>query len=123
MSDRAVAFLDILGFRKMVESQSAAELGLKFTAIVGRSLPAMNRKLHEFPSEPTFFPQHSLGDTRCVMHAFSDSIILMSHDESEYSSLGLLISAWRITQTLIGSKLPVRGAVAYGEMYVDAQNS
>jgi|ERR1019366_2296293 hypothetical protein len=124
MSARTVAFLDILGFRQMVESLSTEQLGSTFTSVVGQILPSMNRsRNHEFPKELTFFPQHSPGKSWCLNHTFSDSIILISHDNSENSSLALLLYALRTMQTLIAFRLPVRGAVTYGEMYVDTANA
>jgi hypothetical protein len=119
MTGRAVAFLDILGFRKLVESKSTEELGALFSNVIGRALPAMNRPFGEPHDEPTLFPQRPPNESWCISHSFSDSIILISHDESEASALALLIYALRVTQMLIASKLPVRGAIAFGDMYVD----
>jgi hypothetical protein len=48
---------------------------------------------------------------------------LISHDESEDSALALLIHSMHVTQTLIASKFPIRGAVAHVDMYVDTTNS
>jgi hypothetical protein len=119
MTGRTVAFLDILGFRKLVESRPTEELGTLFSAVIGGGLPAMNRPFGEPHNEPVLLAERPSNGTWCISHAFSDSIILISHDESESSALALLVFALRVTQMLIASKLPIRGAIAYDEMYVD----
>ncbi len=124
MTNRTVAFLDVLGFRQLIESKSADDIGGSFVKVVGHSVPAMNRK---FPVEgsghPTFFPDWDAERPWCINHSFSDSIILISNDESEEASLALLIYALRVTQIMMGSKYPVRGAIAHGEMFVDEKQS
>jgi len=116
---RTVAFLDILGFRKLVDSTSTEELGSRFSNVIGLVLRQLNQPLAGLQGGPTLFPQHPPGDPWCISYAFSDSIILISNDDSEDSAFELLVYALRVTQLLIASKLPVRGAISYGDMYVD----
>lgn len=124
MSNRTVAFLDILGFRQLIESKSAEEIGNRFAKVVGQLVPALNRKLpNERGGHPTFFPDWNPDRPWCIYHSFSDSIILISDDESEESSLALLIYSLRVTQIMLGSKLPVRGAIVHGEMFIDEGQS
>ena len=123
MTKRTVAFIDILGFKGIVDASSADELGEKFTNVIGKTLPALNGKIGDFPNEPTFFPNYPRDRPYCISFAFSDSIILISNDESEESCLALLIYSLRVSQILIGYGFPVRGAITFGEMYVDRENS
>ena len=123
MTKRTVAFIDILGFKSIVETSTADELGLRFTNVIGKSLSSLNRKLGDFPDEPTLFPNFTRDQSYCINFAFSDSIILVSKDESEESCLALLIFALRVSQILIGNRFPVRGAITYGDMYVDLARS
>lgn len=123
MTERTVAFIDILGFKEIVESSSASEIGARFSQIIGRTLPGMNRSIDEFPDEPTLLPGFSSSKPYCISYAFSDSVILISNDDSEESCLALLLYALRVSQVLIGCKFPVRGAITYGDMYVDLDNS
>ena len=123
MTERAVAFIDILGFKKMVEDSSADELGTRFTNLIDRIRDELNGNKHDFPNEPTFFPNSFSDQPYCISFVFSDSIILISNDESEESCLALLIYSLRTLQTLIYHSFPVRGAITFGEMYVDAGKS
>jgi len=123
MTNRTVAFIDILGFKEIVNSAPAHDIGTKFSNIIGKTLPAMNKSPRDFPDEPSFFPNFGVNEKYCISFAFSDSIILVSHDETEESCLALLIYALRVSQILIGSKFPVRGAISYGDMYIDLNNS
>lgn len=121
--NRTVAFLDILGFRAMVEAEPLETLGERFSKIIGDTLPAINRKFGEFTGEPTFFPDVPVGEEWCIAHAFSDSIILVATNDSERGCLALLIYALRATQALIALGLPVRGGVAHGELYINRRKS
>lgn len=121
--ERAVVFLDILGFRKLVSEQPAGELGQKFTRVVGQTLRAMNRPLLDPGTEPTLFPAHPADKTWCLSYAFSDSIIMVSHNNSQDACLAVLVYALRSMQYLLLSGFPVRGGAAFGEMYVDERAS
>lgn len=123
MKNRTVAFIDILGFKEIVKSGVTNDVGKKFSRILGKTLPGMNQPICNFPNEPSFFKNKSEKDAYCISYAFSDSIILISNDDSEESALAVLIYALRVSQIMIGHKFPVRGAITYGEMYVDEKNS
>lgn len=123
MTERTVAFIDILGFKELVKTNSADELGTRFTKIVSGIISNMNGKLDDLPSDLTFLPNFHCGEPYCISFVFSDSIILISNDESEESCLALLLYSLRVSQLLIGNNFPIRGAITFGEMYVDRDNS
>ena len=123
MTERTVAFIDILGFKKKVQTRSAEELGTEFTKILGGIIPKMNGKLDDLPNELTFLPNFQCGEQYCISFVFSDSIILISNDDSEESCLALLLYSLRVSQLLIGNDFPIRGAITFGDMYVDIKNS
>jgi hypothetical protein len=83
----------------------------------------MNQSASNMPGGLRFIPTESDGMDRCLKFTFSDSIILISHDETELGALKLLLYALRASQALIVHHFPVRGAISYGEMYVDQANS
>jgi hypothetical protein len=120
--DRTVAFLDILGFRSLVETEPIDKLGPRFEKLMP-ILPAFGRKLGDYTHEPSFFPQVAAKEDWCIVHMFSDSIILISGDDSETKCLALMVAALRMTQVLITSGLPVRGGIARGELYTDNRNT
>lgn len=123
MSNRAVAFLDILGFRRMVETRNSDELGTQMVQMIGQAIPLMNQRFLPAKADaPTFFPDWPLYAPWVIYYAFSDSVIFVSVNESEAACLALLLLAWRTTQVMIGTKFPVRGAVACGETFVDEEN-
>jgi hypothetical protein len=53
----------------------------------------------------------------CTQYIFSDSIILVSHDKDLNSCLKLIVYAWRLTQNFIAFEMPLRGGIAFGEVY------
>ncbi|MFA5055705.1 MAG: hypothetical protein WC562_05965 [Dehalococcoidia bacterium] len=120
--NRSVAFLDVLGFKQLVNSTSAEELGLAYTA-ASNNLGRLIRPLMEPGKEPTFFPSRDLEKPYCIKHTFSDSIILVSHDDTEQSALELLIYTLRVVQTLMVQKFLVRGGVSFGDMYINIKDA
>jgi hypothetical protein len=113
-----VAFLDILGFKNKIENIPLAELAGKYERLIIQT-DASNRPFMEFPGQPKLFPNHAVGVPYCQRFIFSDSIILISHDNSFESCLMLIVYCWRLMQTMLASGFPPRGAISYGEMYIN----
>jgi hypothetical protein len=118
---RTVAFFDVLGFRNLLAKQGAQVLGARYARVVGNNLEALRRPLLTSPDLPTLFPGHGQDQPWCMMHVFSDSIIFMSHDDSDSDCRKVLVFALRAMQMLIATKLPVRGGVAFDELFVDVE--
>jgi len=116
---RSVAFLDVLGFRRLVETTPADDLGNKFVKLTDVLFQHLNKPMVPNHQSPRLFPEHAPGLLWCTSHVFSDSMILISHDDSESDCLKLLVFVLRAMQVMIASNLPVRGAAAFGEMFVD----
>ena len=120
--NRAVAFIDVLGFKQKINSQSASDLGEKYRRVLGNALEKYSMDV-DFSSEPSFFPDMKSTDEYCISYVFSDSIILSSYDESESNCLRLLVFAFRLARTMIAQGFIIRGGISYGDMYVDSENS
>jgi len=116
--NRTVAFLDILGFGVMVNETPINELSKKYENLID-TLEYLIRPVYFTKEHSTLFPDHPTHSPWCVMNIFSDSIILISLDESLISSLKLIIYSWRLTQVCLSFKMPVRGAVTFGEIYIN----
>ncbi|MCJ7546552.1 MAG: hypothetical protein MUP30_06970 [Deltaproteobacteria bacterium] len=114
-----VAFLDILGFKESIYHVPLQDLANRYEYIVGKIGNWLNRPLPGEPQDISFFPKHGPGQEWCKRHIFSDSIILFSLDETSDSCLKLLLYAWKFTQILLGAGVPTRGAITYGEMYIN----
>jgi hypothetical protein len=118
---RIVAFLDVLGFRKWVETRPLAEIVNKYLAAADaaeemRDLTGLEREsssIEKAPASPA-----SLG-TLCHRYAFSDSIILVSMGAEDIDCLRLLAYAWRLSQFHFSIGLPLRGGVFRGEVFHD----
>lgn len=114
--NKTVAFLDVLGFRGMIKSTSLSELVRKYEFMVD-STAALNRPMFPEKELPTLFPNQTENEPWCNRYIFSDSIILISLNDDDISCLKLLVYAWRFTQALLVSGMPVRGAITHGEVY------
>lgn len=115
---RTVAFLDILGFRSMIKRFSIEELSKKYERLIDKT-DYVRYPLKLSEKAPRLFPHHPLSKPWCYKHIFSDSIILISHDQTDECCLKLLIYTWRLIQVCITSGMPIRGGVAFGDLYMN----
>lgn len=118
---RVVAFLDILGFEKLLLETSLDDLSKKYEALVNTARAQLFPM--QFEGEPTLFQGRDRNRPWCNQHIFSDSIILIANDDTEFACLELLVYVWRICQTFLGFSMPLRGAITFGEIYSNSTNN
>lgn len=118
-SRRAVCFLDILGFRKMLEQKPLLEIAESYDCFISAAM-GLNRSSPITTKDPQLFVKHSGDEVYCIRYIFSDSVILVAQDDDPISCLKLLVYAWRLVQATLAQRMSVRGAVACGEMYLDS---
>lgn len=114
-----VAFLDVMGFKKMVSEKPVHELANRYEYWLIDVPNHLLRPDPAYSAQPTLFPEHPPNMPLCQKHVFSDSIILISNSDKGMDCLKLLVYAWRLTQSLIGCGFPVRGGITHGEMYIN----
>ena len=119
MDFRTVALLDILGFKNRIKNTPLESLAKQYERAVAETANALNKPMGSSSQNPTLFSNKQGNEEYCKRFVFSDSIILFSNDHSEASALKLLIYTWRFMQALLGAGFPVRGGIAYGEVYVN----
>jgi hypothetical protein len=115
-SRRTVAFLDILGFRQAIMNTPLSDLAGNYERRIAEA-EAMLHPTGQKSGEPSLFPEHPVQTPLCQQFIFSDSIILVSIDDQAISTLKLLVHAWRLSQAFIAFKMPLRGGIAFGELY------
>lgn len=113
---RTVAFLDILGFRQTVLTTPLSELSEKYERQIAMA-DSMNHPESLVSNTPSLFPNHPPSTPLCQRFIFSDSIILVSLDDTAVSALKLLVHAWRLSQAFIAFQMPLRGGIAVGDLY------
>jgi hypothetical protein len=116
---RTVAFFDVLGFRNLLAKEGTQRLGERYIQ-VSANLDALLKPFLTDPSLPMLFPDQG-QEPWCITHVFSDSLIFISHGESESDCRKLLVYALRAMQVLLASKLPVRGGLAFDELFINQQ--
>ncbi len=119
---RALAFIDILGFRDLVMSTSLDDLAPKYERVLD-TVEAFNHPLGLGDGKAKLFPEATSGESWCLKYIFSDPLILIALDDTENSCLKLLVYAWRLSQVLLSMGMPLRGGVVHGELYVDTAKS
>ena len=118
MSDkRAVGFLDVLGFKNLIETMPLEALAGKYEALV-EQVRALLRP-QSVNDHPTLFPNRGVGHQWCIQSIFSDSIILVANEDTDEACLELLVYAWRLSQLFLAAGMPLRGALHYDEMHVN----
>jgi len=102
-----VAYFDILGFKKLVEEETKSS-GLEIFVQTDylKILKELEEKRQYYPSD-------------IVYTWASDSFVLFTLKDDSVHFGHLLKSAGHFFTCLIQDKLPVRGAISYGEFYAD----
>ena len=118
---RAVAFIDVLGFREKIETLPLDKLAFDYERVVGQ-IRSLNHPFGVAPGVTSLFPASASNDSWCIQHIFSDSIIVVALGDDDESLLKLLVYVWRLTQSLLAFGMHPRGAVAFGEMYVNERD-
>jgi len=118
ISKRTVAFFDILGFKALVKKYPIDELAKKYKMLIDQT-EGLNRPLIKDENILSLFPNHPKNRPWCIKYLFSDAIILISENSDGVSCLKLLVYGWRLSQLCIVHKMPLRGGISYGDIYID----
>lgn len=105
-AERYVAFLDIMGFKDMVLRKSHKEI-YSMLMLISEKLKIIN----ECKKNYIYIVQ------------FSDSVILISKDNSEKSKHQFIYVLQLIFTSAFDNYIPMKGAVAYGVTTFDVENS
>jgi len=114
---RFVAFFDILGFKELVDNHPHDEVLQKLY-----SLKASLSDLADASKNPAF-KETQMDDDQTRSVTFSDSIIVFSKADTPYDAIKIVYDAYAIQRWAIDSGLPIKGAIAYGEISVDFEAS
>jgi len=107
--DCYVAFLDILGFKEVVENNSHKQLQLFYESIE-------NYVFNDFDSFGHL--KNDIIDSNISCYFISDSIFLWSNDKSNTSYLHLAVLVKRIMVGGFMADLPLRGGIASGALTI-----
>jgi hypothetical protein len=124
--ERFVAFLDIMGFRDRVfrESHDNVKKMLESLHPAIKNIEDIARrrldKINHIRAEKVV---HSAFPIAIIPILFSDSIILISSDDSESAAHEMIFIVGWILCKAINSGIPIKGAVAYGEQTADLNKS
>ena len=108
---RYVAYFDIMGFKDMVLRISHNEIYEMMKKI------GIRIKLHK-SIQWQGLPKELIKTT-----SYSDSIIIYSKDNSDDSKYALFATVAGLTNDLLSEAIPHKGAVAFGMMTLDSDNS
>ncbi len=116
VNKRSVVFLDVLGFKNIIDHTPLHELASKYEYMITSS-EKMNRPYLSNETTPRLFPDHQKNKPWCKRYIFSDSIILISLGDDPVSFLKLIVYARKLLQSLLAMRLPARGGIAFGELH------
>jgi hypothetical protein len=112
---RFVAFFDIMGFKDLVFRKSHEEIVKLLDSL------SEGRKTLDTINNFSMKDQKILGETRSF--SFSDSIIFFSKGDSADDLRKIMMDCVYVLHTSFNAQIPVKGAVSYGEITVDAEKS
>lgn len=117
VGERTVAFIDILGFKSLIENNLLLDLAAAYEDVISQI-----NKVNKNPDDPKrelLFPDHPRDLPFCKLYIFSDSLIIISNGPTQNDTHKTLIFAWRAFQQLLAHQLIPRGGVSHGEIYVN----
>lgn len=117
ISNRAVCFMDVLGFKNMVRKIPLPKLVAKYEMLMHLAV-YHSRRTAGCENLPTLFPNHPATEPLCILHVFSDSFIFVANDSSEDSCRKLLVFVWRMMQQFLAAHIAVRGGITCKEVYI-----
>jgi hypothetical protein len=113
---RALAIIDLLGISALTKEKTLAELSIIYDNFILRADSFLIPLQGYNSDEIVLFRNHPIGTPLCHRHILSDSIVLVANSDSVEDSLKVIISSWRLLQSCIAFKRPVRGAIVYDEV-------
>jgi len=108
IKNRTIAFLDILGFTTLVEKHGVARIGQVYSNGVRLA---------------SAYAKNQLEGETCKVCIFSDSIAIFSSTDSLNGFLAVATYVNCIMRYLIPLQLPIRGAIAFGDMFINENRS
>ena len=121
IANRTIAVCDILGFTKLVQNNPLDDVvknGFgQFRDILYRVVH------HKEPPEETLSLRELTEQSRVGLAWFSDTVLFYSLEDTEEDCRRVIESTmWLIFFTMLNPALRVRGAVSYGEVFIDQTN-
>lgn len=113
---RYIAFLDIMGFSDYVYRNPHAAV-VKRMSIFQKIISTNGTELKEIAK------LISNKDEAIKTVSFSDSVLIISSDESTASLESILFCSQMILVASFLNKIPIKGAISYGDMTADFDNS
>jgi hypothetical protein len=123
--ERFVAFLDIMGFKDRLQRDGHEKVKEMFESLrptiedIKRSKKVIYAKQVKLTNANS-----AIDDLSSLIYpvTFSDSIILFSKDKSDDSAIEIIVNAALIMSEALKNEIPMKGAIAFGEMTVDKTN-
>lgn len=107
--NKSVAFLDILGFKEICKHYTATVIGQTLHRAVTSAILHCKEMCEKF--HYTYSP--------CEIITFSDSLAIFSQDESIHGFRSVVLHVKHIMQNLLVHQFPIRGAIAFGDIYLN----
>ena len=114
-SDRFVGIIDIMGFKDLV-ARNSHEVVYEMMKKVSKAMEA-NQSVFSVDYESDDF------DVNIIMMTYSDSIMVYSRDNSDSCLENFIASVSALSEDLFKAGIPHKGAVAFGKMTLDFENS
>jgi len=113
-TERYVAFIDIMGFKNMVATRDHGSMYEMMKDVKHSSLANTSIGTRRAPDKMDFLVRST---------TYSDSIMIYSRDAFDNSLMAICMATSTLTSDMFLKKIPFRGAIAFGVMTLDHENS
>jgi len=118
-NNRFVCFLDIMGFKNMIDSRSHSD--------VKKMMEDLSKIRQYIIKQNKLFKKEAIyslyKDCEMQLVSFSDSIILFTNEDKPTDFLLLTYAARKILFDAVKLGIPIKGAISYGYITADFNNS
>lgn len=114
-SNRFVGIIDVMGFKDLV-ARNSHEVVYEMMKKVSKAME-VNQSVFSVDYESDGF------DANIIMMTYSDSIMVYSRDNSDSCLENFVASVSALSEDLFKAGIPHKGAVAFGKMTLDFENS
>lgn len=114
---RFVAFFDIMGFKDLVQRNSHIDIFEKL-----KQLKTTLKGLETIINK-TLIEQYNVKPLQTRSITFSDSIVVFSQGDEFSDAIKMMRDSYLILQTATEMGVPIKGALSYGEISVDFEQS
>ncbi|MFH2063712.1 MAG: hypothetical protein ABIK15_00770 [Pseudomonadota bacterium] len=119
-SERFIAYFDIMGFRDLIYRNNHSDVKEKMDIVSGK---VQNIEEYEKSYQAKAIPENPAEEAIIRTIIFSDTILMASGSNTFHDACKTIFTATHFLSQMMANHIPIKGALAFGEMTFDIDNS